>query len=66
MQRIVQRRRPAGFVARSAERELFRADFDLPPEDERHRFLFHVHGAAGAGKTFPVREFERIARERGR
>ncbi|MFI1419578.1 tetratricopeptide repeat protein [Streptomyces sp. NPDC020731] len=65
MQQIVQRRRRAGLVARSAERELFRGNFDIPPEDERHRFLFHVHGNAGVGKTFLVREFEQIARERG-
>ncbi|WP_240661260.1 MULTISPECIES: tetratricopeptide repeat protein [unclassified Streptomyces] len=65
MQQIVRQRRRAGLVARSAERELFRANFDLPPEDERHRFLFHVHGDAGVGKTFLVREFEQLARERG-
>ncbi|OSP27431.1 hypothetical protein B7767_41450, partial [Streptomyces sp. 13-12-16] len=61
----MRRRRRAGLVARSAERELFRANFDIPPEDERHRFLFHVHGNAGVGKTRLLREFENIARERG-
>ncbi|MFI9822912.1 hypothetical protein ACIHFC_20900, partial [Streptomyces sp. NPDC052013] len=65
MQQLIQRRRRAGLVARSAERDLFRANFDTPPEDEHHRFLFHVHGNAGVGKTFLVREFEQIARERG-
>ncbi|MGW9496117.1 tetratricopeptide repeat protein [Streptomyces prasinus] len=65
MQELIQRRRRAGLVARSAELGLFRANFDTPPEDERHRFLFHVHGNAGVGKTFLVREFEQIARERG-
>lgn len=65
MQELIQRRRRAGLVARSAELDLFRANFDTPPEDERHRFLFHVHGNAGVGKTFLVREFEQIARERG-
>ncbi|MFI2509428.1 tetratricopeptide repeat protein [Streptomyces sp. NPDC018972] len=65
MQQIVQRRGRAGLVARDAERELFRANFDTSPEEERHRFLFHVHGDAGVGKTFLVREFEQIARERG-
>ncbi|MFI5568397.1 tetratricopeptide repeat protein [Streptomyces sp. NPDC051740] len=65
MQQIVQARRRAGLVARSAEREAFRGNFDLPPEDGRHRFLFHVHGNAGVGKTFLVREFEHMARERG-
>ncbi|CAL9490123.1 hypothetical protein SUDANB176_03229 [Streptomyces sp. enrichment culture] len=65
MQELIQRRRRAGLVARSAERELFRANFDTPPEDERHRFLFHVHGNAGVGKTRLLKEFEHIARERG-
>ncbi|WP_436840630.1 tetratricopeptide repeat protein [Streptomyces griseoloalbus] len=65
MQQLIQRRRRAGLVARSVERGLFRANFDTPPEDERHRFLFHVHGNAGVGKSFLLREFEQIARERG-
>ncbi|MCT7353227.1 ATP-binding protein, partial [Streptomyces sp. 15-116A] len=65
MQQLIQQRRRAGLVARSAERDLFRANFDTPPQDEHHRFLFHVHGNAGVGKTFLVREFEQIARERG-
>jgi tetratricopeptide (TPR) repeat protein len=65
MQELIARRRRAGFVGRGAERAAFRANFDLPPEDERHRFRFHVHGNAGVGKTFLVRELEQIARERG-
>lgn len=65
MQQLIERRRRAGLVARSAERESFRVNLDTPPEDRRHRFRFHVHGNAGVGKTFLVREFERIARERG-
>ncbi|WP_309062269.1 tetratricopeptide repeat protein [Streptomyces sp.] len=65
MQELIQRRRRGGLVARSAERELFRANFDTPPEDGRHRFLFHVHGNAGVGKTRLLKEFEHIARERG-
>ncbi|MER6355205.1 tetratricopeptide repeat protein [Streptomyces sp. NPDC001634] len=65
MQQLIRQRRRAGFVGRSGERAAFRANFDLPPEDERHRFLFHVHGNAGVGKTFLVRELEQLARERG-
>lgn len=65
MQELIRQRRRAGFVGRSDERAAFRANFDLPPEDERHRFLFHVHGNAGVGKTFLLRELEQIARERG-
>ncbi|AVH61365.1 MULTISPECIES: ATP-binding protein [Streptomyces] len=65
MQQLILQRRRAGFVGRGAERAAFRENFDVPPEDERHRFLFHVHGNAGVGKTFLVRELEQLARERG-
>ncbi|MER5381085.1 tetratricopeptide repeat protein [Streptomyces sp. NPDC002688] len=65
MQELIEGRRRHGFVGRRTERATFRANFDLPPEDERHRFLFHVHGNAGVGKTFLVREMEQLARERG-
>ncbi|MGW2469499.1 tetratricopeptide repeat protein [Streptomyces bauhiniae] len=65
MQELIGRRRRAGFVGRGDERAAFRENLDLSPEDERHRFLFHVHGNAGVGKTFLVRELEQIARERG-
>ena len=65
MQELIGRRRRAGFVGRVEERAAFRRNLGLPPEDERHRFLFHVHGAAGVGKTRLVRELEQIAREAG-
>ncbi|MFB7499206.1 tetratricopeptide repeat protein [Streptomyces sp. NPDC056161] len=65
MQELIRRRRRSGFVGRGPERAAFRANLDLAPDDERHRFLFHVHGNAGVGKTFLVRELEQIARERG-
>ncbi|MGW0862305.1 tetratricopeptide repeat protein [Streptomyces sp. NPDC002611] len=65
MQDLIRQRTRAGFVGRSAERALFRANFATAPNDERHRFRFHVHGNAGVGKTFLVRELEQIAREQG-
>ncbi|MFF4352041.1 tetratricopeptide repeat protein [Streptomyces sp. NPDC001530] len=65
MQELIKARRRRGFVGRGAERAAFRENFELAPEDERHRFLFHVHGNAGVGKTFLVRELEQLARERG-
>ncbi|MFE1292627.1 tetratricopeptide repeat protein [Streptomyces sp. NPDC058751] len=64
MQELIEGRRRNGFVGRGTERAVFRANFELPPEDERHRFLFHVHGTAGVGKTFLVREMEQLALER--
>ncbi|QWB24973.1 MULTISPECIES: tetratricopeptide repeat protein [Streptomyces] len=65
MQDLIRQRTRAGFVGRSAERALFRANFATALHDERHRFRFHVHGNAGVGKTFLVRELEQIAREQG-
>lgn len=65
MQELIRQRTRAGFVGRAAERALFRANFGTPPQDERHRFRFHVHGNAGVGKTFLLRELEQIAREQG-
>ncbi|MGW5613531.1 tetratricopeptide repeat protein [Streptomyces sp. NPDC003877] len=65
MQELIRRRTRAGFVGRSAERALFRANFTTEPDDERHRFRFHVHGNAGVGKTFLLREWEQIARDQG-
>jgi len=65
MQQLIAQRRRQGFVGRGTERAAFRENLELPPEDERHRFLFHVHGNAGVGKTFLVRELEQLAREKG-
>ncbi|WP_329121247.1 tetratricopeptide repeat protein [Streptomyces sp. NBC_01465] len=65
MQDLIRRRRHAGFVGRRDELAAYRDNFTLPPEDERHRFLFHVHGTAGVGKTSLVRRLEESAREHG-
>ncbi|MEU6991444.1 tetratricopeptide repeat protein [Streptomyces sp. NPDC046465] len=65
LQEVLRRRRRSGFVGRRGELGSFRENFDLPVDDERHSFLFHVHGLSGVGKTFLVRELEQIARERG-
>ncbi|MGY5000430.1 tetratricopeptide repeat protein [Streptomyces griseus] len=65
LQQIVEGQRRAAFVAREAELGLFRANFALPPEDPRHRFVFHVRGNAGVGKTSLVREWRELAGEFG-
>ncbi|MFE6665709.1 tetratricopeptide repeat protein [Streptomyces sp. NPDC057697] len=65
MQQIIEDRRRASFIGRAAELDVFRGNFDLPPEDVRHRFVFHVRGNAGVGKTSLVREMARVAQERG-
>ncbi|MFH8795002.1 AAA family ATPase [Streptomyces sp. NPDC017941] len=65
MQELIRRRGRSGFVGRQHELRVFRENFDVPPEDDRHRFLFCVHGPAGVGKTSLLREFGRLARDRG-
>lgn len=65
MQELIRRRRRAGFVGRRSELDAFRDNFDVPPGDERHSFLFHIHGIGGVGKTSLVRELEQLSRERG-
>ncbi|WP_301549662.1 tetratricopeptide repeat protein [Streptomyces sp. MNP-20] len=65
MQELIRRRRRSGFVGRRSELAVFRDNFDVPVSDERHRFLFHVHGNAGVGKTSLVRELEQVARQQG-
>ncbi|MFI5676708.1 tetratricopeptide repeat protein [Streptomyces cellulosae] len=65
MQELIGRRKRAGFVGRRDEIDRFRNNFDVPPEDERHSFVFHVHGTAGVGKSSLVREFEAVAAARG-
>lgn len=65
MQDLIEERRRARFVGRDAERDAFRDNFGLPLDDGRRRYLFHVHGDAGVGKTFLLGEFRRLAEERG-
>ncbi|MEU6374381.1 tetratricopeptide repeat protein [Streptomyces sp. NPDC046909] len=64
MQELIGRRKRAGFVGRRGELDVFRGNFDTAPEDERHSFVFHVHGAAGVGKSSLVRELEAVAVQR--
>ncbi|WP_315904305.1 tetratricopeptide repeat protein [Streptomyces sp. ASQP_92] len=65
MQELIRRRKRAGFVGRRDELAVYRRNFDIPVDDERHRFVFRVYGNAGVGKTVLVRELEQAALERG-
>lgn len=61
MQELIRQRRR--FVGRRQELAAFRENFSVPPEDHAHRFVFHVRGDAGVGKSTLVRQWENTARE---
>lgn len=65
LQDLIRRRRQGTFVGRERELDLFARNLDGAPSDPTHRFLFHVHGVGGVGKSTLVREWERLAVGRG-
>ncbi|MFC8927619.1 AAA family ATPase [Streptomyces albidoflavus] len=65
LQDLIRRRRQGAFVGREQEIELFARNLDGAPSDPTHRFLFHVYGVGGVGKSTLVREWERLAVGRG-
>jgi tetratricopeptide (TPR) repeat protein len=65
LQDLIRRRQVGGFVGRRAQLGLFEESLGLPVDDPRRRFLFSLHGNAGVGKTYLVRQLIRLARERG-
>ncbi|MFE7675644.1 ATP-binding protein, partial [Streptomyces albidoflavus] len=65
LQDLIRRRRQGAFVGRERELDLFARNLDGAPSDPTHRFLFHVHGVGGVGKSTLVREWERLAVGRG-
>ncbi len=62
-QEILRSRQAGGFIGREQQLTLFASNLRLPVADRQ--FLFSVHGAAGIGKSFLVRQFRRIAVEHG-
>ncbi|ESP99424.1 Hypothetical protein B591_11686 [Streptomyces sp. GBA 94-10 4N24] len=65
LQDLIRLRRQGAFVARERELGLFARNLDGAPSDPTHRFLFHLHGVGGVGKSTLVREWERLAVGRG-
>ncbi|AMW14047.1 hypothetical protein A4E84_33895 [Streptomyces qaidamensis] len=64
-QDLVRRRRRSGFVGRRDEISTFRTNLGRNPEADDYRFLHHVHGIAGVGKTSLLRQWVAIADEHG-
>jgi tetratricopeptide (TPR) repeat protein len=65
LQDLIRRRQAGGFVGRERQVAVFEENLRLPVSDPRRRVLFTVHGAAGIGKSFLVRQFRRIATDHG-
>ncbi|MFI9382433.1 tetratricopeptide repeat protein [Kutzneria sp. NPDC052558] len=63
LQDILRSRQAGGFIGRERQLALFAENLRLPVADRQ--FLFSVHGAAGIGKSFLVRQFRRIAADHG-
>ncbi|MFB6932757.1 tetratricopeptide repeat protein [Streptomyces chartreusis] len=64
MQELIERRKRGGFIGRRAEIDRFRTNFDVPLDDERHSFVFHIHGMAGVGKSSLLQELRQVATQR--
>jgi tetratricopeptide (TPR) repeat protein len=50
-------------VGREEQLTQFAANLDVPTQDPRRRFVFSIHGDGGVGKTFLMRQLQRIAGE---
>ncbi|OKI03467.1 hypothetical protein A6A06_39005 [Streptomyces sp. CB02923] len=64
-QELIRARRGDGFVGREDELAAFRGNLARDPADPDFRFLHHLHGQGGVGKTSLVQRFEQMARELG-
>jgi len=64
LQDLIRVRQASVFVGRIEQLHLFEENLALRVDGPRRRFLFSLHGDAGIGKSFLVRQFSRLARER--
>ena len=64
LQDLIHRRQAAGFVGREEQLTQFATNLEVPVQDPRRRFVFCIHGDGGVGKTFLMRQLQRIAGER--
>ena len=62
---MLKRRQASEFVGREEYLTLFRRNLHLPPDDDRRRFIFSVHGQGGVGKTTLIGQFQEAAQSSG-
>jgi hypothetical protein len=60
LQELIQSRQSSTFVGREEFIEEFNRNLSLSPLDNQKKFLFHVWGQGGIGKSFLLKQFERI------
>jgi len=58
---IVQRRQGTGFIGRSQFIERFQQNLTLDLDDPSRRFIFAISGPSGVGKTWLMRQLQRLA-----
>lgn len=65
LQELIARQHRSGLVGRQAELACFQENLRQPADDPSHRFVFHLHGASGVGKTFLLQQMISGARAQG-
>ncbi|WP_189454071.1 tetratricopeptide repeat protein [Streptomyces abikoensis] len=56
LQELIARQHRSGLVGRQAELACFQENLRQPADDPSHRFVFHLHGVSGVGKTFLLQQ----------
>ncbi|MBD1995250.1 tetratricopeptide repeat protein [Leptolyngbya sp. FACHB-541] len=65
IQDVLKQRQQSGFVGRTEQVAQFRQNLELPLEDYRRWFIFNASGQGGIGKSTLLKQFRKIAEERG-
>ena len=65
LQDLIRGRQQSGFAGRQEQLAQYQGNLALPVEDEHRRFLFNIHGAAGAGKTYLAKQQRQAAIQQG-
>jgi len=65
LQDLIRGRQQSGFAGRQEQLAQYQGNLALPVEDEHRRFLFNIHGVAGAGKTYLAKQLRQAATAQG-